>query len=465
MDKKQLPPISKIPAFWEKNNTKIVLGLILAVFTFYITFLAVNLNTAYIPDETYRFEVSRAFSKTWGIPNDVPLTLETGEDLHRNPFLGYWLFGRVIFFYKQINAEASIRQELVALRIVNGLFAIGTAILTYLISKGLIKSKWWQLLPVFILTNTLMFVFLSGGVSYDNPTNFVCALAMLFFIRVLNHKDFTTNSLGWIISIGIGTLIKHSILPLAAILGLIWIVYIIRNRKKILLPDLGNNLKFFMLATILLIVLGFNLYLYGVNLVKFQSFRPSCYDTFSEEVCDNSYFIKRHQKFALPEKLTIVEAFRRGNPEPIRFIFESWVPEMVKRVFGIMGESNYYPIVTSYFQIAFYWILFLGFRYIKKPSFKTIALTSIIGFYALILLIMNYNSELSYGFNKFVALQGRYIFPVISIAFVLSTYILAKVTNKYIRIATLIATIVLFLYGGPIRFLWYYDSVFANWFI
>jgi hypothetical protein len=435
------------------------------VFSAYSIFLSFHLNTGYIPDETYRFEVSRAFSETWGIPDDVPITLTTGEDLHRSPFLGYWLFGRALYVYQLINPDASPRQELVAVRIVNSLFALGTVIITYLISKELIKNKWWQLLPVFMLTNTLMFVFLSGGVSYDNPTNFVCALGLLFFIRVLNHKDFTTNSLGWMISIGIGALIKHSVLPLAAILGLIWIVYMIRNKSKIQCPDLRNNPRFFVLATILLIVLGFNIYLYGVNLIKFQSIRPSCYDTFSKEICDNSVFVKRHNEMALPEKLTIITAFQKGYPEPIRFLFEWWIPEMIKRVFGIMGHQNYYPIITSYFQIAFYWMLFLGFRYIKKPSFKTVALSSIIGFYALVLFIMNYNSELAYGFYKFVALQGRYIFPVISIAFVLSTYILTKVTNKYLQIGTLVATIALFLYGGPIRFLWYYDTVFKNWFI
>jgi hypothetical protein len=465
MNNQQSPHIQKIALSWQNNNAKILLVLILSIYFFYSIFLALNLNTDYIPDESYRFEVSRAFSDTWGIPSDVPITLETGEDLHRNPFLGYWLFGRVLHIYNQINPVASIRQELIALRIVNGLFALGTAVITYLISKELIKNKWWQLLPTFMLTNTLMFVFLSGGVSYDNPTNFVCALGLLFFVRVLNHKDFIMNSLGWMISLSIGTLIKHTVLPLVAFSGIIWIVYIIRNKKKILFPDLRNNTRFFVLAAFLLIVLGFNIYLYGINLVKFQSFRPSCFDTFSEEICENSVFVKRHQKMALPEKLTIITAFRKGYPEPIRFTFELWIPEMIKRVFGIMGGHDYFPIVISYFKIAFYWMLFLEFRYIKKPSFKTIALSSIFGFYALVLLIMNYNSELAYGFYKFVALQGRYIFPVVSIAFILSTVILTKVNNKFLRIGTLIATIALFLYGGPIRFLWYYNSVFENWFI
>jgi hypothetical protein len=78
---------------------------------------------------------------------------------------------------------------------------------------------------------------------------------------------------------------------------------------------------------------------------------------------------------------------------------------------------------------------------------------------------MNYNSELVYGFYKFVALQGRYIFPVISIAFVIYAYILTKVTNKAVRLITLFATVLLFLYGGPIRFIWYFNSVFSDWFI
>lgn len=454
-----------IKDLWKKYNASSVLVVILLVFSFYSLYLAFNLKAGIVPDESYRFEVSRAFTGTWGIPDDVPVTLETGEDLHRNPFLGYWLFGRALSAYKLINPGASVRQELVALRVVNWGFALGTVILTVLISKEVIKNKWWQLLPAFMLTNTLMFVFLSGGVSYDNPTNFMCALSLLFFLRALHHKHFITNSLGWMICIGIGTLIKHAVLPLAAILGLIWLVFSIRNRRKIIIFNLKKDKTFIVLALLLLIVTGFNIYLYGVNLIKFQSFRPSCYDTFSNEICENTYFVKRHQELALPQKLTILKAFRSGYPEPVRWIFESWIPEMMNRIFGIMGNQDYFPIVLSYFKIAFYWIIFLGFRYIRKPDFKTKALVGILGFFALVLSIMNYNSELIYGFYTFVALQGRYLFPVLGILFILTTHILTQTTNKALKLGTLIATILLFLYGGPVRFLWYHHSVFADWFI
>ena len=455
---------NKIKSFWINHNTTFVLVILLLVFSSYAIFLAVNLRTGIIPDETYRFEVSTYFAETWGIPKDVPVAYTAGDNLHRNPYFGYWLFGRVIRISQLLIPDATERQILVSLRIVNWLFSLGTLIFTYLFSKVLIHNKWWQLLPVFLLTNTLMFVFLSGGVNYDNPTNMACAASIYFLARVLNKERFLYNSLGWMISISIATLIKYSIVPLALLLGIVWLIYIFRNRPKIELIQLKEYKTGFILF-LLIIFLGLNFSLYGVNLIRFQSLTPICRDTIPVEVCAASGFGRRRTEMALPEKLTVFAAFRQGYPEPVRYLFDVWIREMFNRIFGIMGHIVYFPIVVSYFLIAFYWMIFLGARYIRKPSFKIASLTGIFIFYALILFYMNYNSELIYGFYTFIALQGRYIFPVISIAFILHAYVLTKVTNKPIRLVTLIATILLFLYGGPIRFIWYYHDVFSDWFI
>jgi hypothetical protein len=338
-------------------------------------------------------------------------------------------------------------------------------IFTYLISKQLIKNKWLQIFPVFLLTNTLMFVFLSGGVNYDNPTNLACASGIFFLVRVLTHKDFLENSLGWMISIAAGTLIKHSILPLALAMAVVWILYSIKNKPEIAKNFVDNKSKVIFLILVFLILLSLNFSLYGINIIRYGSLRPDCNDTFPQDVCDNSFFGRRHQEMALPEKLTIITAFRQGNPEPIRFTFDFWIPAMLDRIFGIMGEKIYFPIVVSYFQIALYWMIIISARYVRKPHFRELSLLGIFVFYSIILMIMNYNSELTYGFGTTVALQGRYIFPVISIVYVLLTFTLTKVSNKLIKYGTIVALILLFLYGGPIRFIWYYNSVFADWFI
>ena len=305
-----------------------------------------------------------------------------------------------------------------------------------------------------MLTNTLMFVFLSGGVSYDNPTNFFCALGIYFFIRTLKNRPFIINSLAWIISIAFGALIKHTVLPLAAVMFVIWIIYLLKNRKDISLKIIENKILIFGLSFVLLIIVGLNFYLYGVNLIKYHSLKPSCYDTFSQEICDQSVFVIRARELGLPQKLTLVEAFKQGYPDPIRFTFDIWIREMLKRIFGIMGGvDNYFPINITYFHIAFYWILLLAFRYFKKIPLLIKSLILIFLFYAVVLIYTNYNSELAYGFYKYVALQGRYLFPVISIGFVLCTYIIEQVKNKIVRTQYDISI-------GVIVSLWWSDPVY-----
>ena len=452
--------------FWKKNNAKLGLLLLLAIFSAYSIFIATNLQTAIIPDETYRFEVSTYFADTIGIPYDVPVAYSSGDNLHRNHYLGYWLYGRAINAFQLFQPDATEWQTLVALRIFNWLFALGTLFFVYGLSMELIANKWWQLFPVFMLTNTLMFVFLSGGVNYDNPAIFACAGALYFFVRALKKEKFVVNSLAWAIFIAIACLIKYSILPLALAMGVIWLVDVIRNRKTLQLEPIKKwHWSTLIYLTVLVGLVSLNIALYGVNLVKFHSITPDCADTFPQEVCDASFFGRRHSEMALPEKLTLIGAFKQGYPEPVRYFFDEWIREMLKRIYGIMGEKNYFPINIAYFHIALFWVLLLGFRYLKKLDFVKTSLIVIFGFYTAVLVIMNYNTELAYGFNKYVALQGRYLFPVIGIGYVLITHILTKTTNKLLRWGTTAALIGLFLYSGPIRFIWYYGTVFADWFI
>ena len=455
--------LQTIHDFWVQHNATLLLILLLLIFSAYSVFLSCNLQREIIPDEPYRFEISQHFAATWGIPENVPAAVAFGDNLQRNAYLGYWIFGRALALYRWVVPAASGWQQLVALRLLNSAFSLGTAIFTYLIAKQLIRNKWWQLLPVFLLTNTLMFVFLSGGVSYDNPANLCATVGIYFLLRSLTGKDFLANSLGWMIAIAAGTLIKRTILPLALVMGLVWLIYLLRQRPS-LDPKSLKNPKMLPLLVIFTLLIILNLALYGTNLVQFQSLTPKCSDTYPLEVCRESVFGVRHQQLGLDKKLTVVDAVRQGYPDPLRYTFEVWLREMTRRIFGIMGHKTYYPVVISYFQIALVWMLLLGVRTIEKPDFKLISLLGIFGFYTLVLLGINYDSELTYGFIQ-VAVQGRYLFPVYAILVTLYATVLSKVPHPAVRRVTLLATLILFFYGGPIRFVLYRHSVFADWFI
>jgi hypothetical protein len=434
------------------------------IFWGFTVFIAFNLHRDIVPDEPFHFEVAKNFSTTWGIPDPEPVTRSMGTYIRQNPYLAYWLYGRALNLFNRLMPDASSWQQLVFLRLFNTIFSVGTVIFIYLLSKELIKNKWWQLLPVFAITNTLMFVLLSGGVNYDNPANLLCAAGIFYLLRVLKKKSFFLNSIGWMICIALGTWIKETILPLALVMAIIWVIFIIKNQYGISFSP-EKNFKTISLIMILFIVIAANFSIYGINLIRYQSVTPSCRDHYSEDFCSNTPLAKRRADLALPEKPNMVQAFRQGYPEPIRYGFDIWIRAMLMKIFGIMGgQRSYYPINITYFHILFFWMIALAIRYYRKSTFNIFSLAAILGFYSITLFIKNYDTDLAYGFIQ-VAHQGRYIFPVIGIIYGLFSYGLYKVPNQWIRFGTIIATLFLFIYSGPIRFILYYQTIFSDWFI
>jgi len=453
----------ELQPFWLRNNATIVFFILLLIFAIYSLFLSTHLKRGIIPDEGYHFELSLQFKPTWGIPPHSRFTESYGLNIRQSPFLGYWLNGRALNILELIFKEPSNWRQLVFLRIVNTVFSIGTVSFTYLISKELINNKWGQLLPVFVLTNTIMFVFLSGGVNYDNPSNFMSTAGLYFLIRVFNKKHYIKNSLGWLFCISLGTLIKITLLPVALITTIFWIIHSIKNKSWENFKNI-NVKRYWLPISFVIALLVLNFLIYGINYIKSQSLTPSCRDTYSDDVCSTTPFAKRRQTIGLPDKLTVSEAVKLKYPEPLRYFFDTWIRAMLKKIYGIMGHKSYYPKTIPYFHILLYWVTALSFRYYDKSNFKMNSLMGIIGFYTIVLIYKNYNSELNYGFKQ-VALQGRYIFPVISAIYVLFSHYVMKISNKPLLMITLIIVVFLFIYGGPIRFFILYDSVFASWFV
>ena len=271
---------NQVTKFWRSYNAKIVLLLLISIFIAYAVFIALKTNSGIIPDEPAHFTFSMHYSTTWGIPPDVTETYSLGWYIYRNPFLFYWINGRIINILELLKPDISQGQLFIVLRLVNVIYGLGTVIFCSFLSKELIKDKWFSLLPIFLLTNTLMFVFLVGGVSYDNLANLFSMAGLFFFVRVLQKKSFIANSFGWTISIFAGTLVKFTILPLALIMSIIWVIYIIKNRKEIF-PIAFFYLRDSLLGAILLIITFGNLAIYGYNLLFYQSITPNCRDILS----------------------------------------------------------------------------------------------------------------------------------------------------------------------------------------
>ncbi|GAP13956.1 hypothetical protein LARV_01715 [Longilinea arvoryzae] len=446
-----------------RDYSKIVFVVMLLFFFAYGVFIARTLDGGIIPDEQAHFLFAKHYSNTLGIPLDTTETITTGWNIAHNPFLFYWISGRVINFVQLVYPKVNDWQLLVILRLVNLVFSLGSILFCYRISKEVIKNKWYQLLPSFLLINTLMFVFVASGVNYDNLA-VLCSMGGLYFLlQALIGNEFYTNSLAWMMCISFGTLVKFTILPLALIMFIVWLIYTLKNRKSIFpLPMAGWKRLLMMVGLILLI--GGNLAIYGYNLVTFKWILPNCNNILSDAQCELNPYLKRYREQALDHKLSVAESIDLGYPDPVEYVAYVWGPLMFDRTYGIAGHKVYYPAYITCFQLLFAWGVLLAVRYWKRPTSNIINATVISIAYALVLIVFNYNNELIYGFKNY-GLTGRYLFPVIGLVYGLYGYTIEQIRNKPIQIITLLVTLALFLVGGPIEFLWHYNTVFSTWFI
>lgn len=451
--------------FWNTHITTIALIVMLVVFIGSSTFFALKLTRGIIPDESAHFYMSQHFSTTLGIPPNTDQSLALGLDnMDRNPFLYYWLNGRILEFLRLIWPAISGWQQLVFLRLTSIFYSTLSVVFCYQLAKGIIKSRWGHLLVVFMITNTLMFVFLSGGVSYDNFVNLCCFASIYYLACVLNGKSFFPASLGGLACITTGTLAKFTVLPLAAVICLLWFIYVVRNRHQInFRPEWNWKLTILLMLGILLT--GLNLSIYGVNLVKYKAIIPSCYQISTPEQCNRSVFVQQKIDLNYPKnKLTILDAIKKQKPDPLEYMADYWFPSMLKRIYGIMGHKSFFPALVIPFYRILYFIVFLTVvRYWKKPTFMVGSLITIFITYVMVVLWENYDSELTTGF-KHIAIQGRYIFPVIGIIYTLVVYYLTSIPNTILRRLTFGFTLLLFLIGCPVSFITNYASVFTSWF-
>ena len=422
--------------------SKIALIFMFLVFIVVCMFLAFNIKLGVSPDSYYHFEVSKAYSTTLVIPQNTPETFKW-RDITRIPYLYFWINGRIL------NINNGIFDEVILLRIVNILYSVGTIYIVYLLSKELFKNKWKRLLPVFFLSHTLMFVFLSSSINYDNLANLFCTLSIYFFVKFIKDSNLKYILL-MLLFLCMGALTKSTVLPVALILVILCIVEIIKRKINFKKIKVGKELL--LIAPILLFAL-LNLELYGGNFIKYGKLQPSCTQVLTHEQCleNGVYYRDRIDFQAVPIKgfSETFDMIRDGERVgPVRYLFK-WFPDLTGKIFGVMGDSSLYlPSVFKYIFIFFFLTALISAIVNRKKWTKVDRyLMIILLFYICILFFtQNYSMYLTYN-NYYLGLQGRYIFPVISIIYVLMAKSFVIIKERRLRYFILFSFILLLMYS------------------
>lgn len=437
---------------------KTIIGLCIGIFMIFTVYMAFNLKMGISPDSWYHLRVSQEYSKTFGIPENNPDTYQW-KDISHIPYLYFWTNGRIL----NLNSITFNFNEAILLRIFNILYSFGTLIGVYLLSKVYIKNKIFQILPTILLGNTLMFVLLSSSINYDNLGNLFAIFSIYFFVKSIKNRSTTVYPILMILMLLLGVLTKFTILPLAFILVLLTVIDILRNKKEWKI-SINKGVIITLIPTIFLLIL--NIQLYGNNLLQYKELTPSCEKVLTHEQCLTNGVYYRDEIDIPEQEVNLFRMITTGERfDPISYSF-IWLWEMIRRTIGIFGDSSFFhsiPLVSTF--VVFYLIYFVyGLINLKRFSLNTKYLFWIFFLYGLILLyVQNYDMYLKRG-NPFLALQGRYIFPVIAPIYIFLSLVWERMfKDRFFRYLILFSLVFFLLLSIPYFVLnvesWWFDTV------
>lgn len=428
-------------------------------FTASSVYLSLHLQKGIIPDEVTHSLVIEEFEKTLGIPPETDETIRYGVIIEGNPFLYYWILARARNVVSFLRPGTTQNQLFHFTRIINILFSVATLFITWLIAKKLIKSPWLQLLPPFLLANLQMFFLLATGINYDNLVNLLCALALLLLLNLIENDRFWFNSILLALTLGMAGLTKKTTIPFIGILFIIWLFLFFKRKPKLARP----NIWMLLLIAITIAVLVGNVVMYSRNIVLYKTLIPNCHIIDKDLPCDTSYMYQRWLQHNIPEKLSLRDARIMGLPNMINYYFGHWSTTMLERTVGILGHKSFYNPLFDVFSFTLIVLAMLALAFVRKPPVGLKLLGFLALFYSVTLYLYNYNDQLYYAFAGY-GIQGRYIFPVIVPFLILISYIFESIKPNFFKIIATTSVILLSVIGGPIQFLYFYKSIFIDWF-
>jgi hypothetical protein len=428
------------PASREARPSRTEVAVFVAAVAYFAAralYYAFSIEAGVPADELSHLDRILAFSESFWPPADSEATYASGL-ITRVPTLYYIVMGRLLWL------NAGTIPDLVLLRVVSVLLSVATVFYAYrlvalLASNGIVRG-----LFLVMLTNTAMFTFLAGSVSYDSATNLLATMATYYLFSFFRSRS-TDALLAAALCTLMGSLTKTSILPLAALLGAVLLVR--ESRPLASLPvRVGNGLRPLGAgrgALLALVVLAgaLNLQLYGVNLVRYHALVPDADQVIGlENALKHSIFRRNHtiESFRAGE-ITFKEAmqatpeddlgtqeilFRNANPKKMQSLLAGparytlfWVAQTIRTSQGILGQRwmlKSDPIhLGIYCGIGFAALVGLSMGGLGRAGLEKWAAFITLG-YALILLVGVHHPSYAATGNPYLALQGRYFFPVIA---------------------------------------------------
>lgn len=375
--------------------------------------------------------------------------------------------------------------QVITLRFIN-IVIFGAAILIF----KKIFGKFTNLSP-FLVNMVLLFFILTpivpimaGQINYDGL--FILSIAVTFYLFLDFIKEMNQNSqlnvkkgLVLLCACLLASLVKYAFLPIflgLAVIVFIWSLRHFGSFKAVSSNFLRNFKKPPKWLTALLIIMtltctGLFSQRYVVNMVEYHTPIPQCNRVLTVAQCSQyGPWLRNYQthlaKNSYPKTNIITFS---------RYWFSHSVFTMTMAVNG--QTSNYaignpIPTLDYLFNVillgGLVMIIFLGKKYLWQNPFNKLLIIAVL-FYLAALWLQNYSDYMHLGTP--VAIQGRYIIPVLIPILILMGQLISQLLKKYshTKVVLCLILIVLLLQGGGITTYilrsdqsWYWQNVTVN---
>ena len=430
---------------WERVAVAVIGSYYLAK----LLYFALSVAPGVPPDETTHLELIRLYARTRLFVEDSPASYQWGLVTHV-PYFYHLLFGKLL----TLNLFGI--EDYRFLRLAN----VGLGMLTFGACYGLARETsagvLTRLLFLVMITNTLMFTFISAAISYDNLVNLLAVISLWMLTRFLRTGD-PASLLGCLAAMGLGSITKTSFLPIVPTIALV----ILWLRRGTLRSDAGSILKAlksrspaaWILSVLVAISFSGALLLYGGNLFRFQKPVPACDEVLGLDQCMQNRIFARNRILALyrtneidlrqamlesgsiahsgdrDHLLRLIENERRykSNPTPplnrFDYLLLAWDRALKPTMFGIQAHHSMLKSAnqTVAYEIILVAAILLTVRLIRRSDQDWLVLSSVSGVYILFLVCFYNYAGYVQSHAPFLGVQGRYLFPVLAPVFLISS--------------------------------------------
>ncbi len=437
------------------RHLKWALVMLMLYFGGRLVYFAVTITPYAPPDEVTHFGKCMIYNHALFLPDNSPQSYPYGL-VTNIPWLYYWIMGKAL----AVNIFGL--QDIVFLRLLNIPLAFCTVYFVWRLLRILTDDRLTQLLLVTVMTNTIMFSFLSAAVSYDNLTNLLAAMALYYLFAFFKERDGNLLALSILCQLA-GCLTKVTLLPLVLIMGLVLIVHERSALRRFpaacadFIRNAGRRTTLIMAA--LLVLLFLNAGLYGGNYLRYRSVNPSELDVLPLEnalqyrLAARAYIFELFkegritaqqgmimaQKISHPgdraDTLAMIDyyASRKFTMQPVMGVLayqRIWFPNIIGTAFGIKGHLTMMNFGVGMVPLVVV-IILSGIAFLIRWRIGDLGglpacLAFISAAYSFYLMYgVNYGAYLD-TLNPGVTLSGRYLFPIMGPLYILGSLYLAR---------------------------------------